>query len=590
MFSLSLEDSEKLELYLLRPVPEKTSALHAVQVTYKIYPIAVQHSEIMAHIKTLPSTYSVLSSLEQLLPDELRLVLEHANRQKGTIVSVKRANDVEEETVMGTLKLRSFLFVMKTPPLAPFFKRGLSAPQPTAKGFQSESQHAPQNPFAGAEAAPATIGFPSHGLAFNQAKDATGCLEQYQAISTHPAYQNYSFEELRLKDYIQAESSGAPLQPPSGLFATPPANSAAGFGTGSRPGLFGQNHGAQSGGFGHPATSNEARSDSSSSTVSPCDCRLFCACKLPSDELNKTARPGSGFGGLFSTSGGAGGNTTSGGLFGGLNTAAREREATHPGSGSGSGSSLFGRATGQSAGGLFGSNTGQSGSGLFGNNTGQSGSGLFGSNTGQSGSGLFGSNTGQSGVSLFGNSTNHSGASLFGNNTNRSGGGLFGSNTRQTSSLFSDVPINGTNTTGAFGGNTRQTPSLFSGAVPASNALTGTLFGNAPAQPASNAPTGTLFGNIPAQPAVSLGVASQPQPVTATGPIQHAATVDNGNSSTKNDAIAATSAALEIMQKEAAKASALFSQAIKPPAQAETSPKQAQADEKNSDSEDEDDL
>ncbi|KAM6534898.1 hypothetical protein FALCPG4_004517 [Fusarium falciforme] len=211
--------------------------------------------------------------------------------------------------------------------------------------------------------------------------------------------------------------------------------------------------------------------------------------------------------------GGFGTNTnTTGGLFGGGNTANNTTTTGFGSTGFGStattnnttGGGLFGNNANKPAGGLFGSSTTNTGGGLFGGgntNTNTSGFGAtnntgtgFGQTNTNTGGGLFGgaqnkpAGTGFS----FGNTNNTTTTSGFGNTTNsafgatntntNTGGGLFGNNTNtnQTSSLFGGNNNNQqTNTgTGLFGQNN------------ANNNTGGGLFGNN-----ANKPAGGLFGN-----------------------------------------------------------------------------------------------
>jgi nuclear pore complex protein Nup98-Nup96 len=316
-------------------------------------------------------------------------------------------------------------------------------------------------------------------------KDQTQ-TNKYQSIACLPAYQNWSFEELRTVDYAQGRKTGN-------------SNGQAGaFGTSTGFGGFGSTNNAASGGFG----SNTGGGFGSTANAGN---SIFGGAK-PNGFGTPAAATTSPFGGTT--------NNTSGGLFGQpANNSASGGFGTNTSSGFGStaGGGLFGNKP-NTTGGMFGSTpaaTSNTGGGIFGNanTTATSGFGAstnaFGSTNTSGGFGQPAANN-NTGGGLFGNTAN--------NNTATAGafGGGFGNNNQTNNQTQNSNPFGGfgnnnanqnkpqafgapTNTTGGglFGQPpaTQQTNSLFGGAQN-NNTQGNSLFGNKP-QTTGN----SLFGN-----------------------------------------------------------------------------------------------
>ena len=383
--------------------------------------------------------------------------------------------------------------------------------------------------------------------AFQEKDGATTQTSHYQSITFQQPYQNKSFEELRVEDYMQGRRYGN-SNGQAGSFGTSTGFGGSLFGgnnnttqtTGSS--LFGGNNTATAntstgfGGFG--SNNNTAQPAASGFGATNTGGGLF------GTQQNKPA------GGLFgstpaaSTGGfGATNTNTGGGLFGANNT------STNSGFGANN--------TANTGGGLFGSQNNNTaakpafgGFGQTGTSTGfgatantNTGGGLFGNtanNNTNTGSGLFGSNntTQQQNSNPFGGSTNTGGSSLFGNNNqakpatgglfgstpaaSTTGGGLFGNNNntqQQSGGLFGSQPANNAGGGGLFGNNNNQnkatTGGLF-GSAPANNNTGGGLFGNSTntntntggglfgSTNTNNAGGSSLFGNNNNKPAGSL--------------------------------------------------------------------------------------
>lgn len=336
--------------------------------------------------------------------------------------------------------------------------------------------------------------------AFQEKDGATSQTSHYQSLTFQQPYQNKSFEELRVEDYLQGRRYGT-SNGQAGSFGT-----STGFG-GS---LFGGNN-------------NTTQASGSS---------LFGGANTT------TANTSTGFGGFGSNNNtaqpattGFGATNTGGGLFGTQqNKPAGGLFGSTPAATTGG----FGSTNTNTGGGLFGTNNTSTNSGFGANNTANTGGGLFGSQTnntaakpafggfGQTGTTTgFGANTNtNTGGGLFGTSTNtntSTGGGLFGSNNNNNnntqqqssnlfggstntGGGLFGSNNNQakpaTGGLFGSTPAASNTSGGLFGNNNntqQQSGGLF-GSQPSNN-TGGGLFGN---NNQNKPTTGGLFGSAPA--------------------------------------------------------------------------------------------
>jgi nuclear pore complex protein Nup98-Nup96 len=327
----------------------------------------------------------------------------------------------------------------------------------------------------------------------------------FQSITAMPAYENKSFEELRMEDYMAGNkgSQGQSQQPSTmgaggggfGMSFGAPAPSSGGFG-------FGATTSAPSTvGFGFGATSPTPAFGSPSSASS-----AFGA-----------AAPAAAGGGLFGSTAPA---SSSGGLFGSANRAPAP-----------SGGGLFGSMAPAPSGGLFGSTATTapaSSGGLFGSTPAPAMSGgFFGSTPAPAPSGgLFGSAPApaQSG-GLFGSAAPApslgGGGGLFGSTAPAapapSGGGLFGSTTSApapSGGLFGSTAPAPT-PSGGFFGSTAPAPSssggLFGSSMPApapSGGLFGSSFGT------TKPSTGGFFSSTPA-PSLSGGLFGSTAPAPA---------------------------------------------------------------------------
>ncbi|CAK4021833.1 nucleoporin sonb like [Lecanosticta acicola] len=353
---------------------------------------------------------------------------------------------------------------------------------------------------------------------FNEKDQTSNQTSLYQSLTFQQPYQNKSFEELRVEDYLQGRRYGN-ANGQAGSFGQSTGFGGSVFGGGNTTNtstggsLFGgQSNTNTSTGFG----ANQPQTQSTSGFGSNTGSSLFGANKpaggglFGSNQTSGTATGGFGnttsgsTGGLFGGGGtgfGASNQTqNSGGLFG--NNQQQNKPAFGGfGASNNNTSTGFGGAS-NTGGGLFGSNTNNNtstGGGLFGSNNQQpqqqqqsnpfggstnTGGGLFGGNQSKPATGgLFGSstNTGNTGGGLFGSNNNQQqqqSGGLFGSNANnQQGGGLFGGNNQARApaagGLFGGSTSNTGNTGGSslFGGNNQNKPAggLFGGSLGQSN-------------------------------------------------------------------------------------------------------------------------
>lgn len=258
----------------------------------------------------------------------------------------------------------------------------------------------------------------------------------YQSITFQQPYTNFSFEELRVADYMQGRKYGN-QNGQAGAFGT-----SSGFGGQPTTGAFGAAANTGSNLFGQGNTTT-------------------------STGFGQAAAPSTGFGSA---------NNTSTGLFGAPKPATGMfgQSATAPAANTG----LFGQP--QSSG--FGSNTASTGFGASNNQS----SGLFGQSNNQV-KPLFG----QAATPAAGGFGAPAATSGFGAAANTGTGGLFGqSNNNANPSPFGGQPAQATSSFGGFGGNNntaQATPSPFGGFGANQSSAPKPLFG-APS-------TATGFGN-----------------------------------------------------------------------------------------------
>lgn len=238
--TIDSEESANLEAYILRPSAE--NCYDVIEWSYTTKPLPLQKKEIEAHMRKLGPTYSVIDSIGELLPEQMRLMLIKVKNRNGHLVSVQRTRDVDLATKMGTFKVQAVIFVVATskPPEtenptgniavkdsgSTNSKTGGLFGNPhqnhSSGGFGSGNLSGPPAPQQkatfgrfGAPVAPGGGLFGSaHGLDEVQyvqklKNDGEVCqyierdyagIQHFQSITFNPDYRAYSFEELRVRD------------------------------------------------------------------------------------------------------------------------------------------------------------------------------------------------------------------------------------------------------------------------------------------------------------------------------------------------------------------------------------------------------
>ncbi|KAK9473972.1 nuclear protein 96-domain-containing protein [Dipodascopsis tothii] len=377
---------------------------------------------------------------------------------------------------------------------------GFGAPTttPASTGFGGSS-------FSGSSIAPVNQGTTINYEPFREKEPANNVTNVYQSITCMPAYQKFSFEELREQDYAQGRR----------------------YGNGTGTGAFGKSTGFGGSSFGASTTTNSFGMGAPQQPAQPAAGGMF-------GSTNQMGSGTSSFGGTsggFNSGSGFGQSNNSTGMFGQKPTTSLFG-ANNTGTGTNTGTGLFGStaATNSSPFGqssttpAFGQqNTGtNTGTSLFGQNNNTAAKPAFGfgggSTTQPTGFGApatnsFGSTpAANTGTSLFGqNSSTPAFGQPAANNATSSFG--FGANNTTNNTAASSTPSFGFGNNAAANTGT-QNKSLFGGFNNTSTAsTTPSLFGQT--QPAAQPKPLTLgggFGSTTGQPAAGTGLFGNTQP------------------------------------------------------------------------------
>ncbi|KAJ8328252.1 hypothetical protein QVD99_000765 [Batrachochytrium dendrobatidis] len=358
-------------------------------------------------------------------------------------------------------------------------------------------------------------GNPAYQETMERDSPTSATMTKFQSINAMPAYQNWSFEELRLQDYAMNKKfsnsgvSGGFGQQTSAFGATKPAFGSASTTTSAFGGM---------GTAGAPASGIGGAFSSSTNT--------FGATQPATNAFGQPAQQGGLFGGAATTN--TFGSTGTGAF--GMNNQQQGQKTAFPFGGSAQTTTGFGAAPTTTFGapatnssGLFGAPkpAGATTGGLFGvsalGGTATTSNSLFGGQApaaapafGATQPGAFSQPAATQGGGLFGSTTSAVkpafGMGAFGTPASTVGAGLFGA-PQTTHAAISTQPFGAATSTafsqpgGAFGGG------LFGAQQPATTVASGGLFGApAPSQGfgASTTTTG-LFGNTTAKPAGLFG-------------------------------------------------------------------------------------
>lgn len=231
-------DSTHLEAYILRPT------VHSINdssiMAYHTELLHLDDVGLQSHIAKLGPRYSIIDAVAELFPDQLRIVQERTKAHQGGLVSVQYGKEVDMLTQMGTFKVKSMVFVIKTAAekekgKGPFgsryqvpFQKTCSFPgsttvatKNTGGGLFGGSKSLFPPPAAASSTGSNLFGCKpqlsdatlhsgnvlANGHVFYREKDSTYGVQEYTSINFSQPYQDKSFEELRLADYKSGQTN-----------------------------------------------------------------------------------------------------------------------------------------------------------------------------------------------------------------------------------------------------------------------------------------------------------------------------------------------------------------------------------------------
>ncbi|KAF2005132.1 hypothetical protein P154DRAFT_353525 [Amniculicola lignicola CBS 123094] len=209
-----------LEAYILRPVCR--DLYRVVEWSYTIDLLPLKDRDIRVHVSKLGLSYSVIESIAELLPLQLTLINTHVETRSGELVSVQYAKSSDLVTMMGTFKVQSVIFVLRSPlpraldrqsaPVGTLFGQNTNTFGKSFAGFGG-IPNSTQPPFGGHTAA--------NTLPSDRIAEVTKALKErgeevyhvevgdsmsdtvfvYQTMTSAPSYWNSSLEEHRALNY-----------------------------------------------------------------------------------------------------------------------------------------------------------------------------------------------------------------------------------------------------------------------------------------------------------------------------------------------------------------------------------------------------
>jgi hypothetical protein len=106
-------NQQHLEAYILRTTIEPSKEFSATW-SYKIELLHLDDDAMQAHTKNLGPTYSIITAVGELSPEELRQVQEYTKARDGHLVSVHFGAAVDVVMSMGTFKVKPVVFIIKS--------------------------------------------------------------------------------------------------------------------------------------------------------------------------------------------------------------------------------------------------------------------------------------------------------------------------------------------------------------------------------------------------------------------------------------------------------------------------------------------
>jgi hypothetical protein len=226
LFTYAFQGPTHYEAYILRPQVHSTNDSSTLSYTAEL--LHLDGSGLESYVAKLGPDYSILNTVGELLPAQLRIIQERAHARGGNLVSVQYGAEVDLVTQLGTFKVKSVMFVMKItadkekeigvkevpvqkawiPPVS-----GDSATNLTGKGLFGDMpliQPPVVEPYGARTSLPPRA-FVDHcsATAFYAEKDYSDPrkVQEYMSITFTDEHSDKSFEELRLADYKSGHTS-----------------------------------------------------------------------------------------------------------------------------------------------------------------------------------------------------------------------------------------------------------------------------------------------------------------------------------------------------------------------------------------------
>jgi hypothetical protein len=247
--TFTLSPTQHLESYLLSV--DVSTSKDSMTCYHKTEYLDIDSDALLASVKSLPPTYSVVKAISDLHPSKHNIIQELTRSRSGRVVAVNCGDATDLETPMGTLKVTPISFIIKvdaerekeqrkeqkkeqwdaTKPAFNFATRSTSqqpaalfaTAAPTSDSSSEDSDllqatalHRGQREKAAAEDLTKQLANAEHTSYFAEKDGFLAGIQTYQSITFLPHYQRESFEEIRVKDYA------AGIKDPTGLLSTLP--------------------------------------------------------------------------------------------------------------------------------------------------------------------------------------------------------------------------------------------------------------------------------------------------------------------------------------------------------------------------------
>jgi hypothetical protein len=225
---------QHLEAYILRTAVE-SAPNSSITWSYNIELLHLNNDAMQMYTMNLGPAYSIINAVNEMSPEQLRLVQERTKARDGHLVSVQFGAAADVMTLMGTLKVKPVVFVVKTAAMpettdstavvneTPIQKPGF----PFAGGYVATATAAGSSLFGGTKSASSAFGANTNppwpftsksevpaGSLFKDAPPVPyepcyylekasafpTTTNRYMSISSAFGYRHKSFEEIRLDD------------------------------------------------------------------------------------------------------------------------------------------------------------------------------------------------------------------------------------------------------------------------------------------------------------------------------------------------------------------------------------------------------